>query len=53
MVGLTAADEEAFTSPDLSAGPTVMFGPPRPAPDGATELDRVIALAGRDPSWRA
>lgn len=43
---------EAFTSPDLPAGPTVPFGPPRPVADGAPELDHVIALAGRDPAWR-
>ena len=42
---------EGFTSPDAPAGPTVMFGPPRPAPDDAPELDGVIALAGRDPGW--
>jgi uncharacterized protein (TIGR03086 family) len=44
---------DAFTSPDAEAGPTVMFGPSRPVPDGAAELDRVIALAGRDPGWRS
>jgi uncharacterized protein (TIGR03086 family) len=43
---------EVFASPDAEAGPTVTFGPSRPAPDGAGDLDRVIALAGRDPGWR-
>lgn len=42
---------EQFTSPDAPAGPTVAFGPPRPAAAGASPLDQVIALAGRDPSW--
>jgi uncharacterized protein (TIGR03086 family) len=44
---------EAFTSAGLKPGPAVPFGPPRPAPGGAPELDHVIALAGRDPGWRA
>jgi uncharacterized protein (TIGR03086 family) len=39
------------TSPDAPAGPEVAFGPPRQAPDGAPLLDRVVALAGRDPAW--
>jgi hypothetical protein len=29
----------------------VPFGPSREIPDGAPELDRVVALAGRDPGW--
>jgi uncharacterized protein (TIGR03086 family) len=40
-----------ITSPDAPAGPDVPFGPPRPVPDGAPLLDRVVALAGRDPGW--
>lgn len=39
------------TSPDAPAGPDVPFGPPRPVPEGAPLLDRVVALAGRDPAW--
>ncbi len=42
---------EAFVSPDTPSGPTVAFGPPRPVSDDAPPLDRVIAMAGRDPSW--
>ncbi len=30
---------------------TSPFGPPRPVPDDAPPLDRVVALAGRDTSW--
>ena len=28
-----------------------LFGPAVSVPDGATELERVIALSGRDPRW--
>jgi uncharacterized protein (TIGR03086 family) len=42
-----------FASPDAPAGPDVAFGPARPLPDDACSLDRVIALAGRDPRWAA
>ena len=48
-------DAKAFlvmvASPDLPAGPEVAFGPSRTMPDDAPPLDRVVALAGRDPSW--
>jgi uncharacterized protein (TIGR03086 family) len=40
-----------FASPDAPAGPEVPFGPSRPLPAGAPLLDRVVALAGRDPGW--
>lgn len=42
-----------FASPDLPAGPEVPFGPARPVPGGAPLLDKVLALAGRDPGWPA
>lgn len=42
-----------FASPDAPAGPDVAFGPSRPLRDDACSLDRVIALAGRDPGWPA
>jgi uncharacterized protein (TIGR03086 family) len=40
-----------FASPDAPAGPNVPFGPCRLVPDDAPLLDRVVALAGRDPRW--
>jgi uncharacterized protein (TIGR03086 family) len=41
-----------FASPDAPAGPEVAFGPSRSLPGDAPPLDRVVALAGRDPGWR-
>jgi uncharacterized protein (TIGR03086 family) len=52
--GLLAAAESflaQFASPDAPVGPDVPFGPSRPVPADAPELDRVVALAGRDPGW--
>jgi uncharacterized protein (TIGR03086 family) len=40
-----------FASPDAPAGPEVPFGPSREVRADAPELDRVVALAGRDPGW--
>ena len=40
-----------FASPDAPAGPDVPFGPARELPGDAPPLDRVVALAGRDPAW--
>ena len=40
-----------FASPDAPAGPQVPFGPSLPRPEDAPLLDRVVALAGRDPGW--
>jgi uncharacterized protein (TIGR03086 family) len=42
---------DQIASPDAPAGPDVPFGPSRQVPRGATELDRTVALAGRDPHW--
>ncbi len=42
-----------FASPDAPAGPDVAFGPSRELPDEAPMLERVVALAGRDPGWSA
>ena len=38
-----------FASPDAPAGPEVTFGPSRPVADDSPPLDRVLALARRDP----
>jgi uncharacterized protein (TIGR03086 family) len=43
----------SFASPDAPAGPDVAFGPPATVADDAPLLDRVVALAGRDPNWSA
>jgi uncharacterized protein (TIGR03086 family) len=40
-----------FASPDAPAGPQVPFGPSLPRSADAPLLDRVVALAGRDPGW--
>lgn len=40
-----------FASPDAPAGPEVAFGPSRELPGEAPMLERVVALAGRDPGW--
>jgi uncharacterized protein (TIGR03086 family) len=42
-----------FASPDAPAGPEVPFGPSREVHGDAPQLDRVLALAGRDPAWLA
>lgn len=42
-----------FASPDAPAGPEVPFGPSCEVPGDAPALDRVLALAGRDPAWLA
>jgi uncharacterized protein (TIGR03086 family) len=38
-------------SPDAPAGPDVPFGPSRELPSSEPLLNRVVALAGRDPGW--
>jgi hypothetical protein len=30
-----------------------MFGPAVPVSDEASDLDRIVALSGRDPVWRS
>ena len=42
---------EMFASPDAPSGPEVPFGPATVLLPEAPLLDRVVALAGRDPSW--
>ena len=42
---------EMFASPDAPSGPGVPFGPATVLLPEAPLLDRVVALAGRDPGW--
>ena len=42
-----------FASPDAQAGPDVPFGPSQALPAEGPALDRLVALAGRDPHWTA
>ena len=42
---------ELFASPDAPSGPEVPFGPATVLLPEAPLLDRVVALAGRDPGW--
>jgi uncharacterized protein (TIGR03086 family) len=42
---------EIFASPDAPSGPEVPFGPSTVLLPEAPLLDRVVALAGRDPNW--
>lgn len=53
MLGAAQSFLSLFASPDAPAGPEVAFGPSRELPGEAPVLDRVVALAGRDPSWSA
>lgn len=55
IIGLDAAEGflAQLASPDAPSGPEVPFGPPRLLRDDACSLDRVMALAGRDPGWAA
>jgi uncharacterized protein (TIGR03086 family) len=43
---------QQFSSPEMAAQRTGLFGPVMPVEDDAPLLDRVIGLAGRDPNWR-
>ena len=42
---------EMFASPDAPSGPEVPFGPATVLLPEAPLLDRVVALADRDPGW--
>ena len=49
LIGGLASPLDA-PSPEHGGGP---FGPARPVGDDAGLLDRLVALSGRDPAWRA
>ena len=53
MVAVARAFLDAFATPDAPAGPDVAFGPARLLPDSEPPLDRLVAMAGRDPAWSA
>jgi uncharacterized protein (TIGR03086 family) len=53
MVAVARAFLDAFATPDAPAGPEVAFGPARLLPDSEPPLDRLVAMAGRDPAWSA
>jgi uncharacterized protein (TIGR03086 family) len=40
-----------FSEPGMEAAREGLFGPPVDVPDDAPLLDRVVGLAGRDPTW--
>ena len=42
---------EPMSQPDAASSREPAFGPPLPAPDSASKIDRLIALTGRDPAW--
>jgi uncharacterized protein (TIGR03086 family) len=53
MLAVAGAFLDAFATPDAPAGPEVAFGPARLLPDSEPPLDRLVAMAGRDPAWSA
>jgi uncharacterized protein (TIGR03086 family) len=42
----------ASAQPENAAGRTGLFGPVVEVPDDASDFDRALGFAGRDPNWR-
>jgi uncharacterized protein (TIGR03086 family) len=54
LLGVALAVAEAVPDDDRARRrPGAAFAPPVSAPAGARPLDRVVALLGRTPGWRA
>lgn len=45
------AMSEQIPDDESRTGPKAFFGPAKPQPADATDLDRIVALLGRSPSW--
>lgn len=53
QAALDAAESFCASIPDDPEAREGLFGPRVAVPEGASQLHRVVALAGRDPAWRA
>lgn len=53
LLGAALAIAEAVPGGEARRVPGAAFAPAVPAPSGPQPLDRIVALLGRDPAWRA